>query len=49
MRAFLIAGLAALAVVACTPAEEEHGALSEGCGARAVATWNTPADANASA
>lgn len=49
MRAFLIAGLAALAVVACTSAEEEHGALSEGCDARAVATWNTPADANASA
>jgi hypothetical protein len=48
MRTFLITGLAALAVSACTPAEEQHGALSEGCGARATATWNTPADPNAS-
>ncbi|ANP45334.1 hypothetical protein [Candidatus Viadribacter manganicus] len=48
MRVFLIAGLAALAVAACTPAEEEHGALSEGCDARGVAIWNTPADPNAS-
>lgn len=48
MRAFLIAGFAAMAIAACTPAEDEHGALSEGCDARGVATWNTPADANAS-
>ncbi len=48
MRTFLITGLAALAVSACTPAEEQHGALSEGCDARATATWNTPADPNAS-
>ncbi|MBL8545870.1 MAG: hypothetical protein JNL81_05360 [Hyphomonadaceae bacterium] len=48
MRGFLIAGLAALAVAACTPAAEQHGDLSEGCDARGVATWNTPADPNAS-
>lgn len=48
MRAVLIAGLAAFVVSACTPSEDEHGALSEGCDARAVASWNTSADANAS-
>ncbi|MBX3429523.1 MAG: hypothetical protein KF779_08085 [Hyphomonadaceae bacterium] len=48
MRAVLITSLVCLALVACAPGESEHGSLSEGCDARAVATWNTQADPNAS-
>ncbi len=48
MRKVLVAGFAALAIAACTPAEEEHGALSEGCDARASVSWASSADPNAS-
>lgn len=47
MRAFVVAGLAAL-VVACAPAAEEQDVMSEGCDARATAQWSTAADASAS-
>lgn len=47
MRALVIAGLAVLAVSACTPAEE-NDVMSEGCQARATAAWATDADPNAS-
>lgn len=46
MRAFVAAGLVALAV-ACAPAEEQD-VMSEGCSARATAPWSTSVDPNAS-